>query len=210
MECLGRYTFFVMTPSAAFREALSLASRPLENTAPEAKKARKSQNQEPANTSESRHVKKMRKQRPRQQRRSKQPLATKRLANKRWSAVSRLRRITIRRPPLAVRRACLRRRAFYASPCQATAPSLERFTHRAHSAGPLRPEVELTPSKVRKSNPCFIDVRCFFKTIWGSKMEAKMKSKSCLGAFQDALGAGLPLEAILASIFDLFLHPPNH
>ena len=87
--------------------------------------------------------------------------------------------LTIRRPPLAVRRACLRRRAFYASPCQATAPSLERFTHRAHSAGPLRPEVELTPSKVRKSNPRFIDVRCFFKTIWGSKMEAKMKSKSC-------------------------------
>ena len=62
--------------------------------------------------------------------------------------------LTIRRPPLAVRRACLRRRAFYASPCQATAPSLERFTHRAHSAGPLRPEVELTPSKVRKSNLC--------------------------------------------------------
>ena len=86
--------------------------------------------------------------------------------------------LKIRRPPLAVRRACLRRRAFYASPCQATAPSLERFTHRAHSAGPLRPEVELTPSKVRKSNPCFIDVRCFFKTIWGSKMEAKMRSTS--------------------------------
>ena len=81
--------------SAAFREALSLASRPLESTAPEAKKARKCQNQEPANTSESRHVKKMRKQRPRQQRRSKQPLAPKRQANKRWSAVSRLRRITI-------------------------------------------------------------------------------------------------------------------
>ena len=33
---------------------------------------------------------------------------------------------------------CLRRRAFYASPCQATTPSLERFTHCAHSAGPLR------------------------------------------------------------------------
>ena len=76
--------------------------------------------------------------------------------------------LTIRRPPLAVRRACLRRRAFYASPCQATAPSLERFTHRAHSAGPLRPEVELTPSG-RKSNPLFIDFRCFFKTILGSK-----------------------------------------
>ena len=77
--------------SAAFREALSLASRPLESTAPEAKKARKRPNQEPANTSESRHVKNMRKQRLCQQRRSKQPLATKRLANKRWSAVSRLR-----------------------------------------------------------------------------------------------------------------------
>ena len=84
------------------------------------------------------------------------------------------RRITIRRPPLAVRRACLRRRAFYASPCQATAPSLERFTHRAHSAGPLRPEVELTPSKVRKSNPLFVDFRTFFKTILGSKMEANI------------------------------------
>ena len=36
--------------------------------------------------------------------------------------------------------------------------------------------------------------------ILGSKMEAKLKSKSCLGAFQDALGAGLPLEAILASM----------
>ena len=87
--------------------------------------------------------------------------------------------LTIRRPPLAVRRACLRRRAFYASPCQATAPSLERFTHRAHSAGPLRPEVELTPSKVRKSNPCFVDFRCFFKTILGSKMEANRRSRSC-------------------------------
>ena len=32
----------------------------------------------------------------------------------------------------------MRRRAFYASPCQATTPSLERFTHCAHSAGPLR------------------------------------------------------------------------
>ena len=38
MECLGRYTFFVMTPSAAFREALSLASRSLQSTAPGAKK----------------------------------------------------------------------------------------------------------------------------------------------------------------------------
>ena len=93
MECLGRYTFFVMTPSAAFREALSLASRSLQSTAPGAKKARKCQNQEPANTSESRHVKNMRKQRLCQQRRSKQPLATKRPANKSWSAVSRLRRI---------------------------------------------------------------------------------------------------------------------
>ena len=121
MECLGGYTFvvmtsvilsggvkmraehgmlrevyiFVMTPSAAFREALSLASRSLQSTAPGAKKARKCQNQEPANTSESRHVKNMRKQRLCQQRRSKQPLATKRPANKSWSAVSRLRRITI-------------------------------------------------------------------------------------------------------------------
>ena len=121
MECLGGYPFvamtsvilsgsvkmraehgmlrevyiFVMTPSAAFREALSLASRSLQSTAPGAKKARKCQNQEPANTSESRHVKNMRKQRLCQQRRSKQPLATKRPANKSWSAVSRLRRIKI-------------------------------------------------------------------------------------------------------------------
>ena len=93
MACLGRYTFFVMTPSAAFREALSLASRSLQSTAPGAKKARKCQNQEPANTSESRHVKNMRKQRLCQQMRSKQPLATKRLANKWGSAVSRLWRI---------------------------------------------------------------------------------------------------------------------
>ena len=67
MECLGGYTFvvmtsvilsggmkmsvghgmlrevyiFVMTPSAAFREALSLASRSLQSTAPGAKNARK-------------------------------------------------------------------------------------------------------------------------------------------------------------------------
>ena len=116
-----------------------------------------------------------------------------------WAAGDR-EAIRIRRPTLALRRACLRRRAFYASPCQATAPSLERFTHRAHSAGPLRPEVELTPSKVRKSNPCFIDVRCFFKTIWGSKMEPQIEPKSSPRAFQDALGAGLPLEAILASM----------
>ena len=87
MECLGGYTFvvmtsvilsgsvkmraehgmlrevyiFVMTPSAAFREALSLASRSLQSTAPGAPKNRKCQNQEPANTSESRHVKNMRK-----------------------------------------------------------------------------------------------------------------------------------------------------
>ena len=77
MECLGRYTLvmtsvilsgsvkmraehgmlrevdiFVMTSSAAFREALSLASRSLQSTAAGAKKARKCQNQEPANTSE--------------------------------------------------------------------------------------------------------------------------------------------------------------
>ena len=95
MECLGRYTCFVMTPSAAFREALSLASRSLQSTAPGAKKARKCQNLEPANTSESRHVKNMRKQRLCQQRRSKQPLAAKRPANKSWSTVSRLQRITI-------------------------------------------------------------------------------------------------------------------
>ena len=87
--------------------------------------------------------------------------------------------LTIRRPPLAVRRACLRRRAFYASPCQATAPSLERFTHRAHSAGPLRPEVELTPSKVRKSNPCFIDVQYFFKRFGGRKWRPKWRQHWC-------------------------------
>ena len=74
---------------------LSLPPQAIQTTVPEAKKARKRPQQEPANTSESRHDKKMRKRRPRQQRRSKQPLATKRLANKRWSAVSRLRRITI-------------------------------------------------------------------------------------------------------------------
>ena len=91
--------------------------------------------------------------------------------NNRWPRSARLTKVgrrcracgAFRRPPLAVRRACLRRRAFYASPCQATAPSLERFTHHAHSAGPLRPEVELTR---------------FFKTILGSKMEAKIKSKT--------------------------------
>ena len=44
----------------------------------------------------------------------------------------------------------------------------------------------------------------------GGPKEVKIELKSCLGAFQDALGAGLPLDAILASIFDLFLHPPNH
>ena len=44
----------------------------------------------------------------------------------------------------------------------------------------------------------------------GRQNEVNIVLKSCLGAFQDALGAGLPLEAILASIFDLFLHPPNH
>ena len=54
----------------------------------------RSPNQEPAKTGESRHVKKMRTPRPCQQRRSKQPLAPTRQANKRWSAVSRLRRIT--------------------------------------------------------------------------------------------------------------------
>ena len=41
----------------------------------------------------------------------------------------------------------------------------------------------------------------------GGQNEVKILPKSCLGAFQDALGAGLPLEAILASIFDLLLHP---
>ena len=34
----------------------------------------------------------------------------------------------------------------------------------------------------------------------GSQHEINIVPKSCLGAFQDALGAGLPLEAILASI----------
>ena len=109
-----------------------------------------------------------------------------------------------RRPLLAVRRACLRRRAFYASPCQATAPSLERFTHRAHSAGPLRPEVELTPSKVRKNKPIVHRCSMLFQDDLGvengSQNEIKIVTTSCLGAFQDALGAGLPLEAILASI----------
>ena len=81
--------------------------------------------------------------------------------------------LTIRRPPLAVRRACLRRRAFYASPCQATAPSLERFTHRAHSAGPLRPEVELTPSKVRKSNPFSLIFDASSRRFWGRKWRPK-------------------------------------
>ena len=41
-------------------------------------------------------------------------------------------------------------------------------------------------------------------------MEAKIEPKLSPRAFQDALGAGLPLEAILASIFDQFLHSPNH
>ena len=57
--------------SAAFRGAASTASPPFQSTAPEAKIAKECQNQKPAH-------------RP-----SKQPLATKRLASKRWSAVSR-------------------------------------------------------------------------------------------------------------------------
>ena len=47
----------------------------------------------------------MRTQRPRQQRRSEQPLATKRLANKGWSAVL-AEPSSIRRPPLAVMSVC--------------------------------------------------------------------------------------------------------
>ena len=111
-----------------------------------------------------------------------------------------------------MRRACLRRRAFYASPCQATAPCLERFTHCAHSAKPLRPEVELTPSKVRKSNPFFFDVQCFQDDLGvenGGQNEVKIELKPSLGAFQGALGAGLPLGAILVSILDTFWHPLN-
>ena len=38
----------------------------------------------------------------------------------------------------------------------------------------------------------------------GGQNEVKIVLKSSLGAFQDALGAGLPLEAILASIFVYF------
>ena len=57
--------------SAAFREAALTASPPFQSTAPEAKIAKECQSQKPAH-------------RP-----SKQPLATKRLASKRWSAVSR-------------------------------------------------------------------------------------------------------------------------
>ena len=106
--------------------------------------------------------------------------------------------LTIRRPPLAVRRACLRRRAFYASPCQATAPSLERFTHRAHSAGPPRGRTD--PFQGPKIKSIFIDFRCLFKTILGSKPggtdEVKIVLKSSLGAFQDGFGAGLPGDGV--------------
>ena len=77
--------------SAAFRGAASTASPPFQSTAPEAKIAKECQNQKSAH-------------RP-----AKQALATKRLASKRWSAVSRCvlntaiaEQLKIRRPPLAV------------------------------------------------------------------------------------------------------------
>ena len=75
--------------SAAFREALSLASRPLESTAPEAKKVSKCQNQEPANTSESRHVRKCEDKDPANRG---DPITLRRTSgsSNRWSAVSRL------------------------------------------------------------------------------------------------------------------------
>ena len=47
----------------------------------------------------------------------------------------------------------------------------------------------------------------------GGQNEVKILPKSSLGAFQDALGAGLPLEAILASILAHFWtsgFPKNH
>ena len=116
---------------------------------------------------------------------------------------------TIRRPPLAVRRACLRRRAFYASPCQATAPSLERFTHRAHSAGPLRPEVELTPSKVRKSKPMFHRCSMLFQDDLGLENGGKYRAKPSTGAFRDAPGARLPGDAVWGCILEVFWDLPN-
>ena len=47
----------------------------------------------------------------------------------------------------------------------------------------------------------------------GSQHRAKIEPTSCLGAFQDALGAGLPLEAIVASMLVHVLTsgtPKNH
>ena len=44
----------------------------------------------------------------------------------------------------------------------------------------------------------------------GGQNGVKILLKSSLSAFPDALGARLPLEAMLASILDRFLHPPNH
>ena len=41
------------------------------------------------------------------------------------------------------------------------------------------PRGRTDPFQGPKIKPIFIDFRCFFKTILGSKMEAKMKSKSC-------------------------------
>ena len=113
---------------------------------------------------------------------------------------------------LAVRRACLRRRALCASPGPSLIRQEKAFTHRAHSARPLRPEPELIPSRRGKT--------VFFSSFsngfpsrfqgqnWRPK-STKIELESSQRAFRDALGARFSGGTAFLSIGGSFRTPRN-
>ena len=105
-----------------------------------------------------------------------------------------------RRPPLAVRRACLRRRA----PLRESLPSYSAKPGAFYAPRALRwttpPRGRTDPFQGPKIKPMFHRCSMLFQDDFGvengGQNEVKILPKSCLGAFQDALGAGLPGDAV--------------
>ena len=115
-----------------------------------------------------------------------------------------------RRPPLAVRRACLK--SFSLALAWPKSARIGSYGPRQGRRPPFE-ESDLG-SKIVLNLYLFLSrFQAASKAILEARMEAKIEATSSPRAFQDALGAGLPLEAILASMLVHFWTsgtPKNH
>ena len=115
-----------------------------------------------------------------------------------------------RRPPLAVRRACLKSLSLaLAWPKSARIGFYGRPRHRRPLSRPGGPECFLASKIVLKSLLFLRSFSSGLKAILDAKMEAKIEPTSSPRAFQDPLGARLPAEALFGGILGRFWKPPE-